>query len=267
MLLEFHRLGGLRWVLVGFGGLVCLFLLLPMIFIVALSFGSSRWLIFPPPGWTLRWYVEFFSDPGWMQSILTSLQIATVVTILSVLIGLMASFALVRGRFRGRKLLRVFFVSPMVLPVVVLAVGLYALFLRLGMNGTFIGFVLSHLVIALPFSVVVITNSLISFDRSVEDAAVICGATPLQAKLYVTFPAIRLGLFGAAIFSFLISWDDVVLAIFMSSPTLQTLPVQIWTTLRLDLTPVIAAASSLLLLLTLILMAGAALLQKKGGAK
>jgi len=125
-----------------------------------------------------------------------------------------------------------------------------------------VGFVLAHLVLALPFSVIQISNALEGFDKSIEDAAVLCGATPLEAKIRVTLPAISHGLFAAAIFSFLMSWDEVVLAIFMSSPTLQTLPVKIWTTLRQDLTPVVAAASTLLVGLTLVLMILAALFRK-----
>lgn len=254
MLLDFDKLGGLRWLLVGICIAVCLFLVLPIIFIILLSFGSSRWLAFPPPAWTLKWYAEFFSNSQWIESILTSAKIALVVSLLSLLIGLLASFAVVRGNFPGRGFIRSFLITPMVLPVVVLAVGLYALFLRLGLNGTFIGLVIAHLVIALPFSVIVISNSLASFDKSIEDAAVLCGASPLMAKIRVTLPSIRIGLFGAALFSFLASWDEVVLAIFMSSARLQTFPVRIWTTLRQDLTPVIAAASTLLVAMTIVIL-------------
>jgi putative spermidine/putrescine transport system permease protein len=254
MLLDFDRLGWMRWALVTVGVLACIFLLLPIIFIVLLSFGSSRWLIFPPPAWTTKWYVELFSNTQWLQSALTSAKIAMLVAVLSVLVGLCSALAITRGTFPGRNYLRVLLLMPMVLPVVVLAVGIYSLFLRLGLNGTLVGFVLAHLVIALPFSVIVIANALQKFDRSIEDAAILCGATPLQAKLRVTFPAIRFSLFTAAIFSFLASWDEVVIAIFMASPTLQTFPVKIWTTLRQDLTPVIAAASSLLVLLTVVML-------------
>lgn len=262
MLLSFERLGWWKWVLIGITALTTAFLLLPILFIAALSFGSSQWLIFPPPSWTLRWYRELFADPRWLDSALTSFKIALIVTVLSVVIGLCASFALVRGRFRGRETLKAFFLTPMILPVVVLAVALYAFFLRLGLNGTVPGFVLAHLVIALPFSILAITNALEGFDKSIEDAAVLCGASPMEAKLRVTLPAIGHGLFTAAIFSFLTSWDEVVLAIFMASPTLQTLPVRIWTTLRQDLTPVIASASTLLVLLTIALMLLAALVRK-----
>ncbi|MBD0415455.1 ABC transporter permease [Oryzicola mucosus] len=262
MLLNFERLGWLKYVLLGITLLTALFLLLPIIFIAALSFGSSQWLIFPPPGWTLKWYSDLLADPRWLSSAWTSFRIAAIVTVLSVLLGLVTSFGLVRGRFLFRKTLRALFLTPMILPVVVLAVALYAFFLKIGLNGTMTGFVISHLVLALPFSILSISNALERFDKSIEDAAVLCGASPLEAKIRVTLPAISHGIFSAAIFSFLTSWDEVVVAIFMSSPTLQTLPVKVWATLRQDLTPVVAAASTLLILLTVILMALFALVRK-----
>ena len=262
MLMNFDKLGAWRWILSGLCAVLALFLLLPILFIVALSFGDSRWLIFPPPGWTLKWYGELFADPRWLQAAFTSAKIATIVMLLSVALGLLASFALVRGRFRGRAVLRGFFLTPMVLPVVIIAVALYAAFLRLGLNGTLVGFVIAHLIVALPFSIITISGALETFDPSVEDAAILCGASPWEARFRVTLPAISHGLFSAAIFSFLISWDEVVLAIFMASPTLQTLPVKVWTTLRQDLTPVIAAASTLLVALTVLLMIAAAVLRK-----
>lgn len=262
MLLDFSRLGAWRVALVLIALLVGAYLLLPILLIVALSFGSSQWLQFPPPGWTLRWYEDLLADPEWIAAFFTSFKIAAVVTVLSVLIGLMASFGLTRGTFRGREALRALFLTPMILPVVVLAVALYAFFLRLQLNGTFVGFVLAHLVIALPFSIIAISNALERFDRDIETAAIVCGASPLEAKLRVTLPGIRLGLISAAIFSFLASWDEVVIAIFMASPDLQTLPVRIFGTLRQDLSPVIAAVSTVLIALTAGFMALAALLRK-----
>ncbi|MCJ8507171.1 ABC transporter permease [Rhizobium lemnae] len=262
MLLDFDKLGAWKWLLVGTTVLVCLFLLLPIVFIAALSFGSSRWLIFPPPSWTTRWYGELFSDSRWLTSALTSLQIASVVTVLSVVIGFLAALGLNRGSFAGKELLRALFLTPMILPVVVLAVALYAFFLQIGLAGTTPGFIIAHLLIALPFSIISIGSALDGFDKSIEDAAILCGASPWEARLRVTVPAISHGLFGAAVFSFLASWDEVVLAIFMASPTLQTLPVKIWSTLRQDLTPVIAAASTLLILFTIVLMVIAALVRK-----
>ncbi|TPN85483.1 ABC transporter permease [Mesorhizobium sp. CU2] len=263
MLLDYDRLGWLKVVLLAFTAMVAAFLLLPVVFIVLLSFGSSRWLAFPPPGWTLKWYQELFADPSWIEAALTSARIATMTAILAVAIGLLASFALVRGTFRGREILRGLLLTPMVLPVVVFAIAIYAFFLRMGLGGTTLGFVIAHTVLALPFAIIPIATALEGFDKSIEDAAIVCGASPLQAKLRITLPSIRIGIFSAAIFSFLASWDEVVVAIFMASPTLQTLPVKIWGSLRSDLTPVIAAASSLLVALTLALMVVTALLRRK----
>jgi putative spermidine/putrescine transport system permease protein len=263
MLLSLNRMGPGRFVLYGTGILMATFLLLPVVFIALLSFGSSQWLQFPPPSWTLRWYGDFFADPRWIAAILTSLKVGVMVMILSVALGLPASFALVRGRFYGRTLLRAFFTSPMIVPVVIVAIAVYALFLKLGLNGTYLGFVCAHLILALPFSIICITTALESFDESIEKAAVICGASPIQAVWRITVPSIRLGIFAGALFSFLASWDEVVIGIFMASPSLQTLPVKMWTTLRLDLSPVIAAASTLLIVLTIAVMGVAALFQRR----
>lgn len=262
MLMDFDKLGWIRWVLVTITVLVAAFLLLPVIFIAALSFGSSQWLVFPPPAWTTRWYTELFADPRWFGAALNSLEIATVVMVLSVVIGFLAALGLNRGTFIGKEVLRALFLTPMIMPVVVLAVALYAFFLKIGLAGTTFGFIIAHLVIALPFAIISIGNALEGFDQSVENAAILCGASPWQARLRITVPAISHGIFGAAIFSFLASWDEVVLAIFMATPTLQTLPVKIWGTLRQDLTPVIAAASTLLILFTVVLMVIAALVRK-----
>lgn len=246
---------GLRLFLITVVAATTLFMLLPMVFIVALSFGSSPWLIFPPPSWTTRWYSELAADPTWMYAALASARVALVVSALSVALGFITSMALVRGHFRGKALLRALFLTPMILPVVILAVALYALFLQLGLTGTFVGFVIGHLIVALPFSIIAITNSLDSFDFTLEDAARICGASEWVVRFRVTFPGIRLGLLAAAAFSFLVSWDEVVVSIFLSTPGIETLPVKIWSALRQDLSPVIAAASSVLIGVTAVLMA------------
>ena len=263
MLLDHDRLGTpLRLGLGTICALVVVFLLAPIVFITLLSFGSSPWLIFPPPDWTLQWYQEMWADPGWLQAMLNSTKVALAVTVLSVTLGFLTSLALVRGRFPGRAVLRGFFITPMVLPVVVLAVALYALCLKLGLTGTFVGYLIGHLIIALPFSIITLCNALEGYDFALEEAALICGASPWQVKWRVTLPALRLSLFAAAVFSFLVSWDEVVVSIFMSTPGMETLPVRIWSALRQDLSPVIAAVSTVLIGITLLLMLLAAFFKK-----
>ncbi|BAU75930.1 ABC transporter permease [Metapseudomonas furukawaii] len=244
-------------------GAIAAFLLLPILFIVLLSFGSSQWLVFPPPGWTLKWYEQFFSNAEWMDSALASLKVALLTTVCAVALGLPTAFALVRGKFPGREFLYALFTLPMIVPLVIIAVAVYALFLKLGYTGTLFSFVVSHVIVALPFTIISIINSLKLFDQSIEDAAVICGASRLQAVYRVTFPAIRPGMMAGALFAFLVSWDEVVLSVMMASPTLQTLPVKMWTTLRQDLTPVIAVASTLLIGLSLLVMVIAAVLRRR----
>lgn len=244
-------------------GAIAAFLLLPIVFIVLLSFGSSQWLVFPPPGWTLKWYAQFFSNPDWMQAAYTSLKVALLTTVCALALGLPCAFALVRGKFPGRELLYALFTLPMIVPLVIIAVAVYALFLKLGYTGTLLAFVISHVIVALPFTIISIINSLKLFDQSIEDAAVICGASRLQAIIKVTFPAIRPGMVAGALFAFLVSWDEVVLSVMMASPSLQTLPVKMWTTLRQDLTPVIAVASTLLIGLSLLIMIVAAVIRRR----
>jgi putative spermidine/putrescine transport system permease protein len=265
MILTRQRLGLFRYVLYGHAVLVAAFLLLPVFFIGFLSFGSSRWLAFPPPAWTTRWYVELASDPRWVESLWLSLRLALTVAVLSVLLGGGAAFALWRTKFRGRAVIKAFFIAPMIVPVVILAIALYAFSLKLGLAGTFVGFVIGHLTIALPFSVICIGNALRGFDPTLEQASAICGASRLQTLLRVTLPGIALGILAAAVFSFLASWDEVVISIFMASPGLQTLPVKMWTSLRMDMTPVIAAASTLLVVASLGTMAvlGVAMLRRE----
>lgn len=264
MLLSPNAMGrGLRYGLNTVTALIAVFLLLPILFIVLLSFGSSQWLVFPPPGWTLKWYGQFFSNAQWMDSALVSLKVALLTTVCAIAIGMPSAFALVRGRFPGRELLYALFTLPMIVPLVIIAVAVYALFLKLGYTGTLFAFVVSHVIVALPFTIISIINSLKLFDQSIEDAAVICGATRLQAIVKVTFPAIRPGLVAGGLFAFLVSWDEVVLSVMMASPGLQTLPVKMWTTLRQDLTPVIAVASTLLIGLSLLIMVIAAIVRRR----
>jgi putative spermidine/putrescine transport system permease protein len=254
MLLTFERMGGLRYVLIGVAVLVMFFLLLPIVFIVALSFGSSQWLAFPPPGWSLRWYRDLLADPRWLESALTSAKIAVLVTILSVTLGLLASFALVRGSFPGRAALRTLFLIPMVLPVVVFAVAFYAFSLSVGLSGTLLGFVLAHTVLALPFVVVTLVASFTTFDRRLEWAAASLGAARHVVAARVIAPVIAPGALTAAAFAFLTSFDEIVVAFFVVDPNGRTLPVEMYSGVTRQIDPTVAAAAVALLALTTVVM-------------
>ncbi|HEY0285433.1 MAG TPA: ABC transporter permease [Pseudomonas sp.] len=268
MLLTPNAMGRkVRWGLSLTTALIALFMLLPIVFIVLLSFGSSQWLVFPPPSWTLKWYGQFFANPEWIESVWVSFKVALLTTVFAIALGLPVAVALVRGRFPGRNALYAFFTLPMIVPVVIIAVALYALFLKLGFTGTLFAFVVSHVLIALPFTIITVINSLKLFDQSIEDAAVICGASRLQAFFKVTLPGITNGIVAGALFAFLSSWDEVVLSVMMASPTLQTLPVKMWTTLRQDLTPVIAVVSTLLIMVSLLVMVVMGLLRRRSESR
>jgi putative spermidine/putrescine transport system permease protein len=251
MLLNRNRRGPQFYVLAAITAVVMVYILVPLIFLIVLSFNSSRWLAFPPPGWTTRWFEELFTNPSWLASIVNSVKVGVAVMLLSLLLGVPTSFALVRGKFPGKTALNAFFTSPLIVPVIIIAVALYGLALTFGLAGTFIAFIVAHLIVALPFAIICISSSLMSFDESLEKAAMICGASRIGAIWRITLPSIRPGIVAGGLFAFLISWDEVVLAIFMATPSLQTLPVKIWVTLRADLSPVIAAASSLLIVATM----------------
>jgi putative spermidine/putrescine transport system permease protein len=255
MLLSPGRMGPGRFGLYAVTAVIVLFLLTPIVFVFVLSFNSSRWMIFPPPGWTLKWYEQFFASPAWRQALVTSLQTAVIVAALALALGLPASFALVRGRFRGKELLNAFFTAPLIVPLIITGIAIYGLVLRAGLSGTVTALVLAHLVIALPFTITMISNSLRSFDVSLEKAAQVCGASPLRALFSVTLPAIKQGILAGTLFAFLISWDEVVLAVFMAGTETQTVPVKMWTMVRSDITPEVAAAAGVMIATTMLIMA------------
>ena len=235
-------------------GVIAAFLLLPVVFIVLLSFGSSQWLVFPPPGWTFKWYGQFFSNPEWMDAALASLKVAVLTTVAAVLLGLPTAFALVRGRFPGREMLYGLFTMPMIVPLVIIAVAVYALFLKLGYTGTLFAFVVSHVIVALPFTIISIINSLKLFDQSIEDAAVICGASPWNNFFKVFLPLCRSGLFSGALMVFVMSLGYYVTPALLGGAQNMMLPEFIVQQVQSFLNWGLAsAAAALLVLITLVL--------------
>lgn len=230
--------------------LVGLFILVPTLVVVPLSFSSVRSLRFPPPGWSTRWYEEFFTSPAWRDSALTSLRISGVVTVLATVLGTMAAVALVNSRHRWTSAARALLVAPMIVPGVVIAVGMYYVFLRWQLTETFAGFVLAHTVLAIPIVVITVGASLQSFDTQLVRASQSLGAGPLTTFRTVTLPLILPGVLGGALFAFLTSFDESIVALFLSGPEMRTLPIEIFQSVTSSLDPTIAAASTILLALT-----------------
>lgn len=239
-----------RWLPWIFGGLVLLFLALPLFVVIPTAFSGSSLLRFPPRSWSMRWFTAYFESDPWMRATWVSVKAAVAVSLLSTFLGLGLALTFDRFKFPGRNLIRALVMAPLMVPVVVIAVGLYVVFLRTGLNGTFLGLVIGHTVVTFPYATVVIGASLGEVDRRLEQAAIGLGANPVRAFVEVTLPLIAPGVVVSALFGFLVSFDEVVIAIFVTGPETATLPRQIWDGIRFDLTPTIAAVATLLIALS-----------------
>ena len=239
------------------------FLALPVFIIIPISFSSAKYLQFPPKGFSLQWYHDFFSDPVWISATLLSLRVATITMILATLLGSMASIALVRGKFRGKNVINGLILSPMIIPVIIISISVYLFFSKLRLIGTSIGLILAHTILALPFVVVNVSATLKGFDETFEWAAMSLGANRLKTYLKVTFPLIRPGIISGAIFAFITSFDEVVIAIFISGAYAVTLPKQMWDGIRISINPTIAAVSSILVCFSITLMLALELLKRR----
>lgn len=248
-------------------GAIAFFLLAPLIVVVPMSFSDSTLLQFPPQRWSLRWYNSYFGDRAWVGATWTSLKVGLVVAVISVVLALAAAVGLMRGRFPGRTFVQALVLSPLVVPVVILAAGLYYVYSFARLNGTFAGLIVGHVVLTFPYAVVVISASLEDLDPALERAARGLGAHPLRAFLLVALPLIAPAVGIAFLFSFLTSFDEVVLAAFITGPETITLPRKMWDGIRFELNPTLAAVSTLLIAVSWSLMLLAAMLRRIRGVK
>ncbi|MEV0388491.1 ABC transporter permease [Nonomuraea sp. NPDC050643] len=239
--------------------LTALYLVLPVFIVIPMSFSDSAFLEFPPQGWSARWYENFFTDLAWLDSAIASLQIAVQVTVLSLVLGTAAALGMVRGRHPLRALISGLVMAPVLVPYVIVGLAVYAVFLEWGLTESVLGFVLVHTALAVPYVVITVSSALMSFDRRLEQAAMSLGAGPVATFARVTLPLIAPSLASGAVFAFVTSFDEVVTSVFLSGPDLTTLPVQMWSGVRVQIDPTVAAVSSMLLLVTLSLFAAAGL--------
>ena len=235
-------------------GLVLAFLLLPLLVIVPMSFTSGNLLVFPLPGLSLRWYDEVLSSGAWQDAAENSLFIGVFATLLTLLVGVPAAIGLSGPSFRGKRIVVALILSPMIVPIVITAVGMYFFFVAIGLAGTYLGIILAHAVLGVPFVVVTVTATLSAFDWNLMRAAASLGAPPLTAFRRVMLPIISPGVASGALFAFATSFDEIVVALFLAAPDQRTLPRQIFSGVREYVSPAIAAVATLLVLLAALLL-------------
>lgn len=231
------------------GGMVIGILILPIIVVMIISFSNASYLTFPPPGFSLRWYEQFFSDSNWMRAFWTSLIVAAMSAGIAIVLGASAALGIVRSSIRGKSAIMLLLVSPIIVPPVVLGLSLYSLFLRFDLVGSIFGLAAAHAIGGLPIVVVILSASLQGVDTRLEQAASVHGASVLTVFRLVTLPAIMPGLAAATFFAFLHSFDELVLTLFLSSAQLKTLPLMLWGDINYRLNPVLAVVSTLEVLL------------------
>jgi putative spermidine/putrescine transport system permease protein len=236
-----------RYVLWAVCVLVLAFLILPILIIVPLSFSSGTFLTFPLPGLSLRWYQEFFTSAPWQLSLRNSLIVASATTALATVLGTLAALGLTRARLPGQTLLMGLIVSPMVVPLVIVAVGVYFAYAPFGLTSSLLGLTLAHTALAAPFVVITVSATLQGFDPNQARAGASLGASPVVVFRRIILPLILPGVISGALFAFVTSFDEVVLSIFLAGPAVKTLPVRIWEEIRVEYTPVVAVAATIMI--------------------
>lgn len=252
----------ISWPLKITAGLILFFLVVPSFIVIPMSFSDSREMMFPPRGFSLMLYREYFAGPEWIAATIESAVVATGAMALSVVAGVPAAYAIVRSRFAGIHIVRAMVMMPMLVPTIVSALGLYLYFARVGISGTTGAIVLGHAIHNLPFVVLVVIAGLRQLNANIEVAAQVLGATMMRTFFTVVLPPLVPSIVAAALFSFLLSFDEVVIAWFLTSPRTLTLPIKMYSSIQWEVSPVLASISTLLTLLSLVVCVASLLLRK-----
>ncbi len=248
------------------GGAVLAFLVVPLVMVIPMSFSSSMVYELIPSTPSLTQYRQFFSSPAWMLALARSLQVALGTMIVATVLGTLAALGLRGMRPAPRRVLEAILIAPRIVPSIVFAVAAYFVFASAGLVDTVTGLVLAHTVIAFPFVVVVVGSALIGLDRALEEASLSLGASPVETFRRVTFPQIRLAVFGSALFAFNVSFDEVIVTMFISGVRVKTLPVKVWDALLYEITPILPAISTVIILTSLVVLTPLLLLRQRNRA-
>ncbi len=251
-------------------GLIFFFLIFPILVIVPLSFNAQDFFTFTremlaldPAGFSLKHYRDFFTNPDWQLATRNSLTIAPVATLLSVSLGTLAAIGLSQSHVPFRRAIMAILISPMIVPLIISAAGMYFFFSAIGLQGTFWGVVLAHAILGIPFVIITVTATLVGFDRSLTRAAASMGAGPLRTFWKVQLPLILPGVISGGLFAFITSFDEVVVVIFVGSAAQQTLPWQMFIGLREQISPTILAVATLMVALSILLLATLEMLRRR----
>ncbi|WP_448191581.1 ABC transporter permease [Azospirillum sp. sgz301742] len=244
--------------------LVFVFLMAPILAIVPLSFSSSTYLTYPLPGLSMRWYTDLFASDKWMLSLKNSFIIGIASTVLSMVFGTLAALGLAQWKSRWKPLVMAVVLSPMVVPVIITAVGTYFFFAPLGLTGSYAGLILAHTALATPFVVITVSATLQSFDTNLSRAAASLGAPPVLTFFKVVLPLILPGVASGALFAFATSFDEVVMVLFLAGPEQRTLPREMFAGIRENISPTITAAAVILTIFSVALLSCLEWLRRRG---
>ena len=233
---------------------IMLLLVIPTFIVIPMSFSDSQYLEFPPSNWSVRWYDVYLESPKWMRATVTSLQVGVLTMLLATPLGTMAAYALFVSGHRAARAIFMLLITPMIVPVILIAIGTFYAYGRVGLNNTIFGLVLAHTVLAAPLVMIVITAALRNYDLNQERVARSLGATRVKAFFVITLPQIKFSIVTASLLSFLTSFDEVIIAIFVSGGSNATLTKHMFAALRDFIDPTIAAISTIMILVSTTLL-------------
>ncbi len=250
---------------------IFLFLITPILVIIPLSFNiepyftfTSGMLEFDPDAYSLRWYEDFINNTQWTHSVKNSFIIAIASTILATVLGTLAALGLSKPHMPYRSLVMGLLISPMIVPLIISAAGMYFFYSNIGLDQTFLGIILAHTALGTPFVVITVTATLVGFDHSLSRASANLGANPTTTFFKVIMPLILPGVISGALFAFITSFDEVVVVLFLAGFDQRTIPRQMWSGIREQISPTILAVATILVMISIALLATLELLRRRG---